>query len=239
MNAFPLKPTVWCLTTALLLAAQGCSSSEGQQEIPSNPPFQLSPSLVRDLQLDTARSEIVKSQLELTGKVVPYENRLTKVAPLVDGVIEKLGASLGDYVKKGQVIAVLRSADVADVENQVVQTQSDLLTAEKNLSVTQDLAKSGLAADKDVVIARNDLSKARSALNKAQSVSGIYGIRNSLYTVKAPISGYVVDKNPNISEQMQYHEGETGPFFYHRRPLDGASRGQRVRIGHCQDQAWL
>ncbi len=206
-----LLPGFLIVLTGLLAA--GCTSSDGEDSSQATPPFQLSPALLRDLQLDTARSEIVKSSLQLTGKVVPYENRLTKVAPLVDGVIEKLNAGLGDFVKKGQVIAVLRSADVADVENQVVAARSDLLTAQKNLSVTQDLAKSGLAAEKDVVIAGNDLKKAQSAVAKAQAVSGIYGISNSLYTVRAPISGFVVDKNANISEQMQYHEGETGPFF--------------------------
>lgn len=192
---------------------QACTSTDGKDEPSQNKPFQLSETLARDLKLDTARSEIVKSELQLTGKVVPYENRLAKVAPLVDGVIEKLSAGLGDFVQKGQVIAVLRSADVADVENQIIQGKSDLLSAQKNLSVTQDLAKSGLAADKDVVLAENELKKAQSSLVRSQAVSGIYGIRNSLYTVRAPISGYVVDKNPNISEQMQYHEGETGPFF--------------------------
>lgn len=204
---------IWHLVALASALLPACTSSDGKDEPPQNKPFQLSETLVRDLKLDTARSEIVKSELQLTGKVVPYENRLTKVAPLVDGVIEKLSAGLGDYVRKGQVIAVLRSADVADVENQIIQAKSDVLSAQKNLSVTQDLAKSGLAADKDVVLAENELKKAESALAKSQAVSGIYGIRNSLYTVRAPISGYVVDKNPNISEQMQYHEGETGPFF--------------------------
>jgi len=208
-----MNPKLWFLLGCSLALAVACTPSDGKDEPDRKPPFELSEALVRDLKLDTARSEIVKSELQLTGRIVPYENRLTKVAPLVDGVIEKLSAGLGDYVRKGQVIAVLRSADVADVENQLIQAKSDLLSAQKNLSVTQDLAKSGLAADKDVVLAENDLKKAESALAKSQTVSGIYGIRNSLYTVRAPISGFVVDKNPNISEQMQYHEGETGPFF--------------------------
>lgn len=200
----------WLLALTALLA--GCGT-EAQEETKRPDAFELSETLYRELKLDTARTEVVKSELQLTGKVMPYENRLAKVAPLVDGVIEKLNAGLGDYVRRGQTLAILRSTDVADIENQIIASKSDLLTAQKNVQVTQDLAQSGLAADKDVVIAQNELKKAESSLGKASEVAVIYGVRNSRYTVRSPISGYIIDKNLTISEQMQYHEGETGPFF--------------------------
>jgi cobalt-zinc-cadmium efflux system membrane fusion protein len=198
---------------ALFPLALACASAEDKKPPAPEPAFRLSDAILRDLQLDTVRSGPVQSQLNLTGKVAAIEDHFVKVSPLVDGVIERLTVNLGDFVQQGQVLATLRSVDVADVENQINQAKSDLLSAEKNLDVTEDLAKSGLAAAKDVVLARNEVQKNRSALQKAQSVSGIYGIHNSRYSLKAPITGYVIEKNVNISEQMQYHEGETGPFY--------------------------
>ncbi len=178
-----------------------------------NPNLELSDHTKNELSLAPAVSENVQNALILTGKVMPFEERQVKVSPLVDGIIEKLSANLGDYVHKGQQLAIVHSTDVADLENQTISSKSDLLSAQKNLQVQQDLFKAGLASEKDVTLAQNDVTKEKGALNRANEVSGIYGVKNSFYTLKSPISGFVVEKNGSISDKMAYHEGETGAFF--------------------------
>lgn len=199
---------------ASILAVFGACKHQTKQPIEqAKVGFELSPRLQQEITFSAAIKQKVQSTLELTGKVQAYEEKQVRVAPLVDGVIEKLSANLGDYVRRGQIMAVVRSSDVADLENQSVSSQSDLLTAQKNLQVQQDLFKSGLASDKDVTIAQNELLKAQGALRRANEVAGIYGLKNSLYTLKAPISGYVIEKNGLITDKMAFHEGDTGAFF--------------------------
>ena len=70
-----------------------------------------------------------------------------------------------------------------------------------------------MATEKDVLLAENEVTKSKGSLSRANEVSVIYGVKNSFYTLKSPISGYVVDKNSAISDKMAYHEGETGAFF--------------------------
>lgn len=178
-----------------------------------NSNLELSEHTKGELSLAPAVAENVQNTLVLTGKVMPFEDRQVKVSPLVDGIIEKLSANLGDYVQKGKILAVVHSTDVADLENQTVSSKSDLLSAQKNLQVQQDLYKAGLASEKDVTLAQNDVTKEKGALNRANEVSKIYGVKNSFYTLKSPISGFVVEKNGSISDKMAYHEGETGAFF--------------------------
>lgn len=178
-----------------------------------NTKLELSEQTKGELSLAPAVIENVQNTLVLTGKVMPFEERQVKVSPLVDGIIEKLSANLGDYVHKGQLLAIVRSTDVADLESQTISSKSDLLSAQKSLQVQQDLFKAGLASEKDVTLAENELLKAKGMLQRANDVSGIYGVKNSLYTLKTPISGYIVEKNSNISDKMAYHEGETGSFF--------------------------
>ena len=190
-----------------------CSSEKKEDAKEQKKAFELSPQMQKELIIATAASENVNSQLQLTGKVMPFEQKQVKVSPLVDGVIEKLSANLGDYVNKDQVLAIVHSSDVADVENQTVASKSDLLSAQKNVQVQLDLYKAGLASEKDVTIAQNDLLKAQGALRRANEVSGIYGVKNSFYTLKAPISGFIVEKNNSISEKMAYREGDIGTFF--------------------------
>ncbi len=195
------------------VALYSCNQSQADSDTKQGKNFELSNRLKQELSLATAELQPIETELQLTGKVMPYEDKQVKVSPLVDGVIEKLSANLGDYVAKGQTLAVVHSSDVADVENQTVSATSDLLSAQKNLQVQKDMYKAGLASEKDVTFAQNDVLKAQGALKKAQEVSSIYGISHAFYTLKAPIAGYVIDKNNAISDKMSFHEGETGAFF--------------------------
>lgn len=195
------------------LCVSSCTKSQADSEAKDGQAFELSPRLMKELSLAEATLEPVQSELQLTGKVAPYEDKQVKVSPLVDGVIERISASLGDFVKKGQILAIVHSSDVADLENQTVSSTSDLLSAQKNLQVQTEMFKAGLASEKDVIFAKNDVLKAQGALKRANSVSTIYNVKNALYTLKAPIAGYIIEKNNAISDKMSFHEGETGAFF--------------------------
>jgi len=60
--------------------------------------------------------------------------------------------------------------------------------------------KSGLISGKEYTASVKETEKARSELNKANTVLSIYGGAHSNYIVKSPISGYIVEKfvNPNM-----------------------------------------
>lgn len=197
----------------LFATCLACQSKKEETKTDNSEEFVLSDKLRKELVLAPAIVENISSELQLTGRLAPFEEKQVKVSPLVDGVIEKISVTLGDYVRKGQSMAIIHSSEVADVENQIVSAKSDFLTAQKNLQVQQDLYKSGLASEKDITIAQNELLKAEGTLRRANEISGIYGVKNSFYTVKAPIDGYIVDVNRNISEKMAYREGDIGPFF--------------------------
>jgi membrane fusion protein, heavy metal efflux system len=212
LKARNMKTTKLILVISLMISLGACSKKEEiKQE--ENQKLELSEHTKSELSIAPAVAENVENSLILTGKVEPFEERQVKVSPLVDGIIEKLSANLGDYVQKGKTLAIVHSTDVADLENQTISSKTDLVSAQKNLQVQQDLFKSGLATEKDVLLAQNEITKSKGALGRANEVSGIYGVKNSFYTLKAPISGYVVDKNSDISDKMSYHEGETGAFF--------------------------
>jgi cobalt-zinc-cadmium efflux system membrane fusion protein len=141
------------------------------------------------------------------------ENRRSKLFPQVSGVVEDLKVQLGDYVSKGQVMAVIRSREVADIESQLISAQAELIAARKNESVQEDLFRAGLAAEKELINARAAREKAESEVKRLRDAYQILGVDNNLYYMKAPISGFVIEKNPSVSENMQYNEQEIGYFF--------------------------
>lgn len=192
------------LFLACLALLTACAPEQKEAHTDSEKAFRLSDTMMRRIKLDSVVSRPVHSELTLVGKVTADENRVIKVFPLVGGDVEAVSVELGDYVRKGQSLATIRSGEVADLERQGIQARSDLLLAEKNLRVAQDLFETKLNSQREVVAAQKEVEKAQAEVDRVAAVSRIYGIgKGSMYTVKAPIDGYVIEKNVNRGTQLR------------------------------------
>jgi cobalt-zinc-cadmium efflux system membrane fusion protein len=182
-----------------LLAAiiwSGCKHSQAEE--PEKTTFVLSDTMMKNIRIDTAHMQPVLNELRLSGKVAPNGGKVLKVYPLVSGYVEDIKVQLGDYVKKGQVLAVIHSAEIADYEKQQAQATSDHNVADKNLKVAQDLYDSRLSTEKDVVIAKGELQKSDAEMRRLKDLFAIYRKgKGATYLVTAPISGYIIEKNIN------------------------------------------
>jgi len=196
----------------LLVVLAGWTTScnkkkEVQEEVKA---FMLSDTMMSRIKLDTVKTEMVRNELTLVGKVVPDENQVIKIFPLVGGNVEDVNVELGDNVKKGQKLATIRSGEVADFERQMIQAQSDLLIAQKNLSSTEDLHESKLVPELDAISARQMVDKAQAELRRVKEIFSIYGIGKSTnYTIKSPINGFIIDKNVNRGMQLRSDNSES------------------------------
>ncbi|MFN8416308.1 MAG: efflux RND transporter periplasmic adaptor subunit [Cytophagaceae bacterium] len=202
------------LYIALLLLAvfTSCSeSSDTQKESLTNTKC-LSDTMFKLIQLDTVKYEQVRSSILLTGRITANEDKIVKVYPLVGGYVQDLKVELGDYVKQGQVLAVIKSTEVAQVQNELIIAESNYYIAEKNLQVTQDMFTAGLASERELVVAKKELQKASGELRRVKETMAIYGINDySIYTIKSPISGFITDKN--IAENTQFRMENTTHLF--------------------------
>jgi membrane fusion protein, heavy metal efflux system len=175
-------------------------------------PFCLTDTLQKNLVVDTVKLQLVKNIISLSGKIEANEDKWVKVFPVVGGTVEEMKVQLGDYVKKGQTLAVVRSGEIADYENQLTNAQSSVKIATKTLNSTREMYKSGLASEKDVVTAETDLEKAQSDLRRSEQTNSIYGTRiDATQVLTAPVSGYIIEKN--VTDKMQYKADATQPFF--------------------------
>lgn len=166
--------------------------------------FVLSDTMLKRIELYDVKIEPIKLQLRLAGKITADENKLVEIFPLVGGNVAELNAELGDYVHKGQILAVIKSGEVADFERQLTDAESDYLVAQKNLHVTQDLFESKLASERDVMAAKNEVNKQQAELTRLKEVFEIYGIdKQAEYKVKAPISGFIIEKKINRDMQLR------------------------------------
>lgn len=182
--------------TVVALAISSCKKTEESPVISTT--FVLSDEMLKTTTTATALTEPVKNELSFYGKITADNNKSIDVYPLVGGNVMKVNVELGDYVKKGQVLATIKSTDIADFEKQMIDAKSDLLVAKNNLKVSQELFDGKLKSESDVLQAKLEVNKAQSQLNRVQEIYTIYKIKpGSLYEVTAPISGFVIQKSIN------------------------------------------
>ena len=183
------------------LIQYSCGSNHAETESNKNC---LTEKMEQTMTIDSAVYTNVENELKLTGKVTFDEEKVIKVVPFVSGTVTEVKAGIGDHVEKGQVIAVIKSSEMAGVSNDLNTAQSDYEIALKNFNVMEDMHNSGIASEKEYITAQNELQKAKSSLEKAKNISSIYGEKGkTFYYVKAPISGVIVDKQVNPNMQIR------------------------------------
>ena len=187
----------------LTLAGQGCKKADSTAATDSSK-YVLPDSLLKTLTLDTIQACAVTNTITLSGKISYNDDHVVKIYPMVSGVLQNVNVMLGDYVRKGQVLGVIKSSEMAGFSNDLVSAQTNLRVAKKNLDATQDMFKSGLASQKELLTAEAAQEQAQSELNRVRRVLHINGgSANGDYVVRAPIEGFVVEKQATNSMSIR------------------------------------
>ena len=163
----------------------------------------ISDTLMAMLKIDSVQMEKVADELKLTGEVTFDQNKVLRVMPAVSGQVSAVNVQLGDYVQAGQTLLVMHSVEVAGNFHERSTADADLATAQKNQDNAENLWKNGLGTERDYIQSKNEVNKALSAVNKINSVMNVYGssqASNGEITVKAPTSGYIVEKKVNAGQ---------------------------------------
>jgi cobalt-zinc-cadmium efflux system membrane fusion protein len=196
----PFSLQVLCISAVLT----ACHSEKEQTGVPEAKVV-LSTELSKQITLDTSKLKNVQSELTLFAKISADQDQLSRIYPLASGLVLKVNALLGDHVKEGQELAVLRSSDVNDFQNQYNQAINTLHIARKNAAVAEELYRTKVYSEKDLISARGDLKKAESDSSRVTQLFTIYGAKADSkipeYRVISPVDGYVIEKNitPNMA----------------------------------------
>ncbi len=179
-----------------LVIFSGCGS-EAKKPV-EKPQWVISDSLLKTLQIDSVVKCPLVNSLTLTAKVSFDEEKVARIFPLVSGNITGVNVQLGDHVNKGQSLGIIRSGEMAGYGNDLVTSKTNLLIAKKNLDAAEDMYKSGLLSQKDLVTAQQLYAQAESQLNRSNEVLMINGGNTQgAYIIRAPISGFIVEKQIN------------------------------------------
>jgi cobalt-zinc-cadmium efflux system membrane fusion protein len=206
------KKTTVGMSFLMLISISFLLSSCAEKKEKKEVAVTISDSLIKNMKIGIAKTMQVRSELTLTGKVMADQSKQIQVYPLVGGIVKSLHVELGDYVEEGQVLAVIRSGEAADYGNQYVSAKSNLQVAQKSMQVAEDMFNSKLMSEREYLQAQQDLKKAESELSKSEELQKIYSVSNkSDYVIKAPMAGFVIEKN--INKDMQVRSDNSGSIL--------------------------
>jgi cobalt-zinc-cadmium efflux system membrane fusion protein len=187
-------------------------SCHKKEEVKVIEAFALSDKMLASTKLDSVTVRPLKMELSFYGKITADNNKMIEVYPVVGGNVTKVFVELGDYVHKGQLLATIRSTEVAGYEKDLEDAQNDVLVARNGLKVSQELFEGKLNTERDVIQAKSVLDKAQSQLQRMQQTYAIYNIRKgATYEVKSPLSGFVIQKN--VNQDMLLRNDRTDNIF--------------------------
>lgn len=192
------------ISFALILSTISFIACKKTPPTEDNVSFYLSDTMMAHSKFAETEIRDVKEELKLYGKIEADNNKKAQVYSIVGGSVMKINVELGDYVKQGQILATVRSSEVADFQRQLLDAKADVALAEKNVQVAKDLNVGKLNSEKEVIAAEKELEKANAEKRRIDEVYKIYNLQEgSTYNITAPISGFVVSKNINQNEQLR------------------------------------
>src|SRR6516165_1490484 len=126
------RTSTWIIALISIIAAFSLPScgTQTKKQAKDKDKYVIPDTLLRSLRIDTVFISQLLNTITLTGKVGANEDNVIPVYSMVSGVVQDVKVMLGDYVKTGQVLATVRSSEMAGYGNELVNAQTNLRVAE-------------------------------------------------------------------------------------------------------------
>jgi len=225
---------------SILFFACGNKKTEPNQQRNDN--CIISGELKKLIRFDVVRATQAAYETELTGNVSYNQDNLYRYQSLASGFVQKVHFSLGDWVEKGQIMAEIKTTELSEQKSSLSIYNAALKLAERNLKAVEKMHNDGLTSDKELLEAQNEVTIARTDINRVKESATIQGgnIERGVLVIRAPMSGYVVEKK--ITNGYQVNAGDDDLFVIsdlkkiwvmanvYAAQLDKVKRGEKVEI---------
>lgn len=197
---------------AITISLAACQSKAPEAEKTEPQQVCITDSLAKIIRIDTAVVSNINDELKLSGEISFNDKKVVKVFPFSSGQVTEVMVSLGDRVRAGQTLAIIKSADVAGNYSDLSSANNDITIAKKQMDNLESLYKNGIASEREFIEAKENYNKAITNANKIKEQIAINGgghtANNGTYIVTAPISGYVVEKKISQGSFIRTDNGD-------------------------------
>lgn len=161
------------------------------------------------ISIQRAQPAVIGNTLVLPGEIHFNQDRTAHVVPRLAGVVEKVPVSLGQTVRRGEVLAVLASAELSDKRSELLAAQKRLKLVRGIFEREKTLWQEKISAEQDYLQAQQTMQEAEIAVRNAQQQltaiganTGSSGALNR-YEIRAPFDGMVVEKHISLGEAVK------------------------------------
>ncbi|MEY4466891.1 MAG: hypothetical protein RIR21_684 [Pseudomonadota bacterium] len=171
-----------------------------------------------DIHVASAGALAISTKLQFPGEIQINDDRTVHVVPRVSGVAEAVLVSTGQFVKKGQTLAVFSSQMISEQRSALQTAQKRLSLANTIYQREKTLWEQKITAEQDYLQALQGLREAEIAVDNAQQKLSALGVilnnnanSSSLnrFELRAPYDGLVVERNLSVGEAVK----EDTPIF--------------------------
>jgi len=155
------------------------------------------------IELGIAEAAVIQPKMTLPGEIIFNEHTIVHVVPRLPGMVVTVERHHGQTVKKGDVLAVMESAMLADLRSQYLIARQRLALAQTVFDREKQLWQEKITAKQDYLVAKQQweetsittqLAAERLQALGVQPESGLPGRNLARYEIRSPITGIVIDK---------------------------------------------
>lgn len=182
--------------TSLVFVLSACSQKAKENEQPHS-------ETAKSVRYPTASVQFIKPEYEISvpAELKPYEQ--VSVYAKVSSFVQQLYVDRGDYVRKGQLLAIL---EAPEMEQQYLSSKSseqkvynDFLYAEQAYGRLVDASKTtGAVADIELDRAKGAMESAKSAYNASKAGTAHSSQLLQYLRIVAPFDGVITERNVSL-----------------------------------------
>ena len=151
-------------------------------------------------------SQEVTSFIDATGSIQPDIAGSAKVMSYLPGTVENILVKVGDPVKKGDVLASIRSPEVSDAYSSYLSALSQVKQTERIYNLNRQLFETGAITKNDLIISEANYDQFKAVLEASKMKLEIYGVKpesgfSDKSTIKSPMNGTVVEIQAHIGDR--------------------------------------
>ena len=178
----------------------------------------LSPEAIVSAGITLGAAEVrpLRTEIETTGSVDFDQRRFAHVSPRVGGRVEATLAEVGDLVRSGQVLARVDSIELGEAIGEYLQARARAELARETFDRERGLFADRVSSQQEMLSAQAAAREADAALRGAEEHLHLLGLsdvqvgtlgydqpRASVYEVRAPFAGTVVERHATLGEMVE------------------------------------
>jgi cobalt-zinc-cadmium efflux system membrane fusion protein len=169
------------------------------------------------IEIDTAEAGGFDQHISVPGEIVINSDRLAHIVPHVSGVVQQVKKNLGDFVKKGEIMAVIGSRELADAKAAYLTSIERFNLAEPLFEREERLWKKKISPEQDFLDAKTKRTEAKIEMQNAKHKLYALGLTMkdikeipsepaellTAFDITAPFDGTIIEKHITHGEVVR------------------------------------